>query len=347
MAAGLTSSLPGFNRAFAAQNLTAVTWGGPWFDSAKQVAADFSKEHDVDFAWELHQGGSQKIVGKVKATWPTVKYDMIAAWDPVFHAMIREGWLEPVDDLPNLKDIPEPYITRNPAGQAVTVPMSVTVTCWGYRKDMITEPVTSFKDLLEPRFKGLVCIRTPTSYSGLAYVGMALEFGGDEKNIEPAFDFIKELAKRGNIRRVAGSDVDSINSMTTGETAFGFGVGNVWERIAKAYPIEALMRVPTSKGLKGLIYRDGWVVLKGPRAALAKEFANFTVSAKNATTIAGALASFPANSKATAGEKAKIWSYQPDELDKYAYFADFGHLSQQVSAWSKRFEREITPLLKG
>lgn len=344
---GVFSAGGRFPRAFAAERLTAVTWGGPWFESTQKVAADFSESRDVQLAWELHQGGSQKIVTKIKAAWPTVQYDLIAAWDPVFQAMLREGWLEPVDDLPNLKDVPDTYITRNAQGQAVVVPMGVTVTCWGYRNDMVDKPVTSFKDLLEPRFKGLVCMRTPTSYSGLPYVGIALEFGGDEYNIEPAFDFLKELAKRGNIGRVAGSDTDAINSMTTGETAFGFGVGNVWDRIAKAQPITPLMRVPESNGLKGLIYKDGWVVLKGPRAELAKEFANFTVSPENATFICGALAAFPANSKATAGEQAQEWSYRPEELGTYAYAADFGHLSEQVSEWSRRFEQEVTPLLRG
>ncbi len=334
-----------FQRVLAADRLTVVTWGGPWFESSKVVAEQFTDIRDVQFAWELHQGGSQKIVTKIKAAWPTVQYDVVGAWDPVFHAMMREGWLEPLDDLPNLKDIPEAYLTRNAEGQAVVAPMGVTVTCWGYRKDMIEQPVTSFEDLLEPRFKGLVCMRTPTSYSGLPYVGIALEFGGDERNIDPAFDFLKELAKRGNIGRVAGSDTDSINSMTTGETAFGFGVADVWERIAAAHPIEVLMRVPESKGLKGLIYKDGWTVLKGPRAELAKEFANFTISPENATFIAGALSAFPANSKASASEKAQIWSYRPDELDAYAYVPDFGYLSEQVSGWSKRFEQEITPLL--
>jgi putative spermidine/putrescine transport system substrate-binding protein len=190
-------------------------------------------------------------------------------------------------------------------------------------------------------------MRTPTSYSGLAYVGMALEFGGDEHNIDPAFDYLKELAERGNIGRVAGSDVDAINSMTTGETAFGFGVGNVWERIAEGVPIEVLMRVPGDTGFKGLPYKDGWVVLKGPKAELAKEFANYSIGPEANTAIAGALASAPTNSKATISEAARQWSYEPDELDRYTYFPDFGHLSEQVNDWSVRFEREITPLLRG
>lgn len=330
----------------AAETLTIVTWGGPWFESAKQVAAKFTAARKVEVAWELHEGGAQKIVGKVKAAWPTVKYDLIAAWDPVFHAMMREDWLEPVDELPSLKDVPPRYLLRNARNQVTVAPMSVTVASWGYRKDMVDRPVTSFNDLLEPRFKGKVCMRNATSYSGLPFTSIALEFGGSERNIDPAFDFLKELARRGSIGRVAGSDIDAINSMTTGETSFGFGVGNVWERIAKAQPIHSLMRVPGAKGLKGLIYRDGWAVLKGPRAALAKEFANFSTSAENATIIAGALSAFPANAKAVPTERAKTWAYQPQELEQFAYFADFGHLSEQVSSWSARFEKEITPLLR-
>lgn len=330
----------------AAETLTAVTWGGPWFEGAKQVAAKFSAARKVNIVWELHEGGAQKIVAKVKAAWPTVKYDLIAAWDPVFHAMMREDWLEAVDELPSLKDVPSRYLVRNARGHLVVAPMSVSVTSWGYRKDMVDKPVTSLKDLLDPRFKGKVCMRSATSYSGLPFTSMALEFGGSERNIDPAFEFLKELATKGSIGRVAGADIDAINSMTTGETSFGYGAGNVWERIAKAHPIEALMRVPGAKGLKGFIHRDGWVVLKGPRAALAKEFANFSTNAENASIIAGALAAFPANAKAVPTDRAKTWAYQPHELEQFAYFADFALLSEQVSSWSTRFEKEITPLLR-
>ena len=37
-----------------------------------------------------------------------MNYNLISDWDPVFRAMIKEGWVEPVtlDEMPALKDIP-------------------------------------------------------------------------------------------------------------------------------------------------------------------------------------------------------------------------------------------------
>ena len=45
--------------------------------------------------------------------------------------------------------------------------------------------------------------------------------GGSEKNMEPGWKLMKDLAKSGNIGRVAVTDVDFTNSFTSGETSVG------------------------------------------------------------------------------------------------------------------------------
>jgi putative spermidine/putrescine transport system substrate-binding protein len=333
--------------ASAAESLVAVTWGGVWLDGAKGLAQRFAREvRPLDVAWELHQGGAIKILAKIKATWPEVKYDLVAAWDPVWHGMIQEGWLEPLSDLSNLKDVPARFLTKDAQGRPVTAPLNVASVLWGYRTDMVRKPITHFKDLLDPSLKGMIILRTPVSYTALHMLSMALEFGGNERNIEPAFQFLKDLARSGNVGRVAAGDVDTVNSLTTGETAIGFGASGVWQSIAKAHPVTVLARVPTSKGFKGFLYTEGWSVLKGPRASLAKEFANFCLRPENDEYYCATIAAGPTNVKAKPIPQLAQYFYKPEELETFAYFADFPYISSQLDGWVKRFETEIVPLIR-
>jgi putative spermidine/putrescine transport system substrate-binding protein len=345
-AAGFIVPFASLRGAAAAEALTLVTWGGPWHDAAKTLAEKFNTTKPTNFSWEFHQGGAIKILPKIKATWPAVKYDAVQAWAPVWLTMIEEGWLEPLDDLPNLRQVPEKFWTRDKSGRPVTAPTDVSNVFWGYRSDMVKKPIRGFKDLLDPSLKGLIMLRTPASYTGLHFVSMALEFGGSEKNIDPAFDFLKELAKTGNVGRVGGGDVEHINSATTGETAIGFGASTVWQKIAQAGPVEPLHKVEGSPGLKGFMYTQGWSILKGPRSDLAKEFANLWLAPENNAFYAAAIANGPTNEKAQLAPEVARYFYAPGEVEKYAYIPDFTVITAELDKWSRRFETEILPLIK-
>lgn len=347
-AAGLASGLPGMRRALAARNLVVVTWGGPWIDSVKPFAKAFSEAHDVRFAWELHQGGSQNILAKIRATWPVVKYDLVSAWNPTFSGMITEDWLETVtvDDIPNLKDVPDHYIMKDAQGNGKIVPATTGSTFWGYRTDLVKKPITSFEDMLDPSLKGKVAIWDPTAWSSLPYISMALEYGGSEKNMDPGFEFLKRLAQTGNISRILNSDVDQTTTMTTGESAVSFGFSAAWTEASKSQPIKVLSRVPGSGGLKGFLYNEGWGILKGPNADLAKEFANFTISPENNEVHNEINSSLPTNTKAKPSAAAAPYVYAPEEFDKFAYIPDYGYVIEHVDGWAKRFETEVVPLIR-
>jgi putative spermidine/putrescine transport system substrate-binding protein len=346
-AASAATVVLGGGRAWAADSLVGVTWGGAQVEASKALAEKFSSQvKPATFSWELHQGGAANILPKIRATWPQVKYDIVAAWDPVWHGMIQEDWLEPLGDLPNLKDVPERFWTKDRQGRPVTAPLNLAALMWGYRTDLVKKPIASLKDLLDPSLKGLIMLNAPVSYSALQIVSMALEFGGSEKNLEPGFDFLKELARSGNVGRVGGGDIGHINSTTTGEIAIGFGASTNWQGIQKSSAVTLLNRVPTSKGLRGFHYTEGWSILRGPKAALAKEYANFCLSPANDEYYAGAIGAGPTNAKAKPIPELSRYFYQPDEIERFAYFPDFPLINSQMQGIVKRFETEIVPLIR-
>lgn len=94
-------------------------------------------------------------------------------------------------------------------------------------KDLVENPPTSFKEILEGDFKVCVDDVTAGTQSQMAVLAASMAFGGDENNIQPGIDFFAELAKQG--RLVTGKT--DLASIENGEVA----VGLVWDFNALSY----------------------------------------------------------------------------------------------------------------
>ncbi|MSO93041.1 MAG: extracellular solute-binding protein [Rhodospirillales bacterium] len=348
-AAGLATALP-FGRDALAQKvqLTGVIWGGPWHDGVKLITAKQSK---VDVRWELHQGGSAAIIPKIKASWPNPPYDLVGQFNPLYYIWDREGWAEPftVEDIPNLKDLPPDIFHRNAKGQIINVPISNGGAFWGYRKDICPVEIKTMEDLLNPKLKGKVMVRDATqglNSNGLSY---AVAHGGDEKNMEPGWEFLKKLAKSGNIGRIGKTEVEFINSLNSGECAAGFWNLTAWAAVVKNFPCEFLIRdrkeVP---GFQIFMFNEGFMVPStSPRKKEAKEFINFFIGAENNEEYNRSLGFAPTNMKSKPSDMAKHISFATkEERDKYQYNIDYDHLSTKREEMVRKFETEIVPNVK-
>ena len=69
---------------------------------------------------------------------------------------------------------------------------------------------------MESRFKGKLCVPFPVNLTGLLMLTLAMQRGGNERNIEPGWQFLKELAERGQIGRVINNNSEFINAMSSG-----------------------------------------------------------------------------------------------------------------------------------
>ncbi|WP_027056472.1 ABC transporter substrate-binding protein [Mesorhizobium erdmanii] len=332
-------------RALAAEKITAVEWGGAYLDASQAIAA---KQTHVDVNWQRHAGGAMVIMSKIKSTWPKPGIDLLSGWDPSWQMVAKEGWAEPVtlEQVPNLADIPPKLLVKDGGGNIVNIPRTVASTFWIYRKDTIPFEITKVEDLLDPRLKGKICWNVPSLGSNLQMVMLALHKGGDERNLEPAWDFVKELARSGNIGRVANSDQDMTSSISTGETSMAFAAAFVIKDLARNFQLHYLNKMDTASGFRTFIYQEGWTVLKGGNTKAAFDFANFAISPENDATfnqISGA--GLPANVKSVVSEELKPFSLNSEEMNLHAYIPDWAYLSEQEAVWQKRWEQEIAPLL--
>jgi putative spermidine/putrescine transport system substrate-binding protein len=249
-------------------------------------------------------------------------------------------------DVPNLAAVPKTLLVYKDDTGVFGIPISVGSSYWGYRKDLVQKPIREVSDLLDPSLKSKICITNATKGSGLTVVALAYGNGGSEKNMEPGWEFAKQLAKSGNIGRIATSELDIANSLNSGETAVSFWNPAAWNAVKKNWPCEILAKAD-SKTLKSFPYQEGFVIFKGPRAKQAMQVVNNVLAPDNDEIYNEALGQAPTNSKTKVPVAAADFAMTDEEYKKYAVFLDYGLMAREHAGWVKRWEQEIQPLLRG
>jgi putative spermidine/putrescine transport system substrate-binding protein len=339
-AVGMSLSAPFVSRSHAAEALSVVDWGPPWIDNTKKIAKAWGKS---PINWTLHSGGAASVLPKIKAAWPNPPYDLIDNWSPVFLSMIREDWAETVTlaDCPNLKDIPEGLIAKDDKGNWKNVPRGSSGIFFTFVPDNCPIEITHIDDLLSPKLKGQILWPNPTLNTNLQVVALAKARGGDEHNMEPGWEFLKELAKSGNIGRVSANTSDVITSLETGETSVTFVDQGTLGGI-KGAKLQHLTK--THESLKTFMFVSGWVVLKSSKNKKAAfDLANFTINKANSELYYQEVGEVPVNSQAEHG--VEHLRFSPDQVGKFAVVPDWDHLGKELDSWNKRFEKDIVPLL--
>ena len=339
-AAAITSPMTLMKNAFAAENLSVVDWGPPWIDNTKELAAAWGK---ADITWTLHSGGAASILPKIKAAWPNPPYDVVDNWSPVFESMIKEGWAETVtlDDCPNMKYLPEGLIPKDSDGNWKAIPRGSSGVFFTYVPANCPIEIKHIDDLLSPKLKGQILWPNQTLNTNLQVVALAKARGGDEFNMQPGWDFLKELAASGNIGRISANTSDVITSLETGETSVTFvdegTLGGV-----KGAKLSHLTK--THESLKTFMFTSGWCVLSSSNnKKLAFDFANHTLTKESMESYYSATGEIPLSSQAE--HSSNHLRFSSEESNKYAVVPDWDHLGAELDNWNKIFEKEIVTLL--
>ena len=109
-------------------------------------------------------------------------YDLVLLSDDVIASFIKRGWLAPLNEskLPNMRHIESRWVYRDAGKALYSMPYAWGYTGIAYRKDLVPEPVISWRQLFQPRaeLKGRILMPDEPD----TVVGMALKALGFSMN---------------------------------------------------------------------------------------------------------------------------------------------------------------------
>lgn len=128
-----------------------------WSEYVPQEVIDgFSKETGIKVNYETY-ASNEEMVSKLVAG--STKYDLIQPSEYTVEALVKQSKLQPLDParIPNLKNIGSDFKNRaHDPEQKYTVPWMAGTVGIVVNTDKIKEPVKSFKDVFQDKYKGRI-----------------------------------------------------------------------------------------------------------------------------------------------------------------------------------------------
>lgn len=136
-------------------------------DIVEKVKPEMAKAFpDLDIQW--FQGGSEKVITKISGEVEAnkVQADLLMVADPSYYLTLKDKNLLYKYDAPNRKDVTLP---KDAEGYWTPVRVSNMIIAYNTNKVSAAEAPKTWKDLLDPKWKGKIAMPSPL-LSGTAYV---------------------------------------------------------------------------------------------------------------------------------------------------------------------------------
>jgi putative spermidine/putrescine transport system substrate-binding protein len=198
-----------------------------------------------------------------------------------------------------------------------TVPTISNADTLGIRPDLVGRPISSWKDLIDPQFKGKAALQdNPTV--GVIDVAMAIESRGDIKygnkgnmtkdEIDKTIAIMTDIKKSGQFRSFWGSFDQSVNLMASGEVV----IQSMWSPAVTAVRSRGIPCIfqPLKEGYRGWGYNLGIMKhVTGLQLDCAYEYLNWYTSGFPGAFVAreGYYSAQPMNAKKYLSEAE--WDY--------------------------------------
>ena len=316
-----------------------ATFGGKWRDIVdKQVVKPFEAEGGkVEYV--LGQP-AQNMAKLAAARGQAPPFDVYETMDNFLPGLAEGGFVMQLDlrKIPNAADlISASYADANKVMVWITQE-GIVYNTEKFKQLGIPKP-TRYSDLLNPKLKGRVCIPDISAGGAIpAIVGMALETGGSETNIDPALDLIARIQAQSY-----WSSSSNLQTMLVN--------GDIWAAAAQAGNVQRLKgQVPLGMshiqvGGKTGVLKQGYLVkIKGTKQSDAVDWIinqYLTLPMQIATSAEGG--QIPVT-KAALTELQKDASLQdflrlkPEEITG-AYHIDYSKVDQ--AAYTQKWNRRI------
>lgn len=313
------------------RTLVVGIWGGPQEDLIREyVIKPFEAETGATV--ELILGGSSDRFARLYAEKDNPTMDIIYLGLGQTLQASRDGMIV----SPNPANVPE-YNNLYPQAKAPGA-YGVAFLAIGimYNTNEVTTPPTSWKDLWRPEYKGKVAPFVFPGTQGTAFLVMAAKVhGGDENNIDPGFEALKELKPYPAIL----SGIDETNlAFQQGDVWFTPQIhGDVYAFKAQGGPVDFVI---PEEGAP-LAINSAVIPINSKNVDLAEIFINYHLGREVQEAYAKGLYFAPTNKTVVLdADLASKMPYGPEEVGKLLVLDD-KTISEKSSEWAERWNREI------
>lgn len=279
---------------FDGQTLRVATFGGGWDKAVQELIGVEIEKRGGKVVYVT--GSPRDNLAKLIASRGNAPFDVIEMDDKTYLDAMQGNLLEKIrlDRIPNKKDLDAADYSDTKVG-AWVVQEGLLYLPEKFKEAGIPPP-TRYSDLDNPKLAGKV------SFADLAapgtihiLVSMAVDKGGDETKMQPAYDEIKKI----NAARYWKLGGDAINQLANGDVWVStLHQGHAAQALDKGLPV-AFVHARTGADKIGIL-RPGWLgIVKGTKVPDAAEFfINAYIEAKAQEGLGVKRGVVPVNAKA-------------------------------------------------
>ena len=320
----------GDSQDFKDENLVVGVWGGTIEEVLRKNVVD-PMEEEYGCNIDLVLGGTSERKAKMYAEVDNPSMDVLFLNIYESAQAIADGVAQDVD--PSLSNFDSLYDFAQTGGYGMSI-MGLGIV---YNDELVTDPITSWKDLWRDDLKGKVALSTFPSFEDDAFVDITAQaWGLDLKTQEDeVFDKIAELGSF----PLFYSDLDELFLEMKQGTVKAAVMFNSYSNDYVEQGFQVKFVYPSDPG--AVLAKDTIVIAKNTKhEALAKEFVNRCLSVETQTAYAEDIYFSPCNKNVKVDDETASKLVYGDDVDSLVSL-DWTYILEHESEWTDKYNKLI------
>lgn len=308
------------------KKITVMMWGTTWQSVFKDLSEGFAKETGIKVDVETQTSSGEGLV-KLQAMRqkPTIDVWFTTLSVASRAANDKELFSElPLDKMNNVSKAIPGSVTKNWAAVA-TFPIVLL-----YRPDLIGQVPASWEDLWKPIYRNKLAVPNMSMYSARMLLLSGTLAGGNERNIDPAFEKLKSL--RPNVAMFYASDAQARQALAQGEVA-----AIVAPPVHLRWLNEQGVNAKAANLRTAPLEFDVVMLPRTGKEEMGAAYINYVLRKDINEAMVGKRNMGPINTEAKVPEA--LQGIMPNTGDGLLF--DENVVTQNIAAWTERFNREI------
>ncbi len=321
---------------YSGVELVVCTWGGTTGDATKKLAEDFEKKYGCTIVIDGINANSDRLAKLQSQIQSGVVEDDVVYFSGAYAKQAEKlGLFEKIDTsvVTNISELYDFALNDTGYGPMVLVGRFGIMYNEDILKEKGLEPPTSYMELFDDKYAGLVSLPAMTATAGpYVLIAIAEQLGGGIDNYQPALDLYKE--KKDNIKLWYTTDLMAALSQ---------------KEVAITVYMDLMLPVLVSSGLnmKWVDAKEGNfaddvfinVVKDSPNKELAQLFVNYALEKSTQELFIELNNEAPTNKNAQMSEEKQAFlAYGQEDFDKCTFF-DYDKLNavkpEMIEQWQK------------